>query len=210
MAYPAPAPQVLTNLVMGLHWPFRDLLLQMPTSAFAHSSPVLTPVFSRKDSSGSRGPGCAGITTVKFRAGSEPRDLDAWPLSCPSLSMVYVRRGPAGRIATSRQHRDAPPPPASRGAHGAHRVPCACFSAELSHGVLSVVAMYYCHRHRTLDLSVSKKIKEIHLLLTYDRCKTDCFVGSGLQGKVGKTWPLFKATCPTPATEGGASLQIWK
>lgn len=72
--------------------------------------------------------------------------------------------------------------------------PLGVFSAELSLRVLSVVAIYYCHGHHMLDLSVSKTIKEIHLLLTYDRCKTDCFLGSELGAKCGSSKSLFKAS----------------
>lgn len=112
-------------------------------------------------------------------------------------SLACVKRGPPG----------ARPP--GHCAHGAHRRPGACFSAELSVGLVAVVAISYCHRHHMLDLSVSKKSEGIHLLLTYDGCKTDCVADSGLQGRVEKTRPLFKATCPPrhPATEGGAGSQ---
>lgn len=72
--------------------------------------------------------------------------------------------------------------------------PLGVFSAELSLRVLSVVAIYYCHGHHMLDLSVSKTIKEIHLLLTYDRCKTDCFLGSVLGANCGSSKSLFKAS----------------
>lgn len=77
------------------------------------------------------------------------------------------------------------------------------FSAELSLRVFSVVAIYYCHGHHMLDLSVSKTIKETHLLLTCDKCKTDCFSGSALRAKCGSSKSLFKASSsPQPLGEG--------
>lgn len=59
-----------------------------------------------------------------------------------------------------------------------------------------------------LDLSVSKKIKEIHLLLTYDRCKADCVAGSGHQGNVGENMATIQGHLSHRSPEGGAGLQV--
>ena len=53
-----------------------------------------------------------------------------------------------------------------------------------------------------LDLSISKTIKETHSLLTCDKCKTDCFLGSALGAECGSSTSLFKASSPPAAGQG--------
>lgn len=139
-----------------------------------------------------------GILASKCRAGWDPgiwrpAHLSPTPKSQVSSWNRCPRSTGSVELDSSRQPRSP----------GGTPTPLGVFSAELSLRAFSVVAIYYCHGHHMLDLSVSKTIKEIHLLLTYGRCKTDCFLGSALGAKCGSSKSLLKASSsPRPLGEG--------
>lgn len=130
-----------------------------------------------------------GILASKCRAGWDPGIWRPAPLSpTPKIQVSSWNRCPR---STGSVELDSPRQPRSP---AGTPTPLGVFSAELSLRVFSVVAIYYCHGHHMLDLSVSKTIKETHLLLTCDKCKTDCFSGSALGAKCGSSKSLFKAS----------------
>lgn len=166
-----------------------DLVFTAVRAGFRFGSPSvsLTPVCYRKGSSGFLRGGCAwdpGQQSWMGPLGS------GQPAHLSPTHKFQVSWNQCHRSASSAEL-DSPGQPRSP---AGTLTPLGVSSAELSLRVLSVVAIYYCHGHHMLDLSVSKTIKEIHSLLTYDRCKADCFLGSVLGANCGSSKSLFKAS----------------
>lgn len=161
-------------------------------SGFSLCSPsvALTPVCYRKGSSGSPRGGCAWDPGQQMQSWMGPQGSGRPAHLSPTPKFQVSSWNQCHRSASSAEL-DSPGQPRSP---ADTLTPLGVFSAEPSLRVLSVVAIYYCRGHHMLDLSVSKMIKEIHLLLTYDRCKTDCFLGSVLGAKCGSSKSLFKAS----------------